>query len=174
MNNSGQRSPLGALRLWTARQWGAAGLFTLVFGLLVGLSTVIIPNSFFSREIPTVWWDYPVWILTSMLAGMLAATYVRPRANSAALTLSTRDNRAGRTGIIGAVLGWFAVGCPVCNKLALLALGYSGALHGFGAAQPFLAAIAIIVTAIALVVRLRGQLSCPVQNPNAAKVEALA
>ncbi|EPR75477.1 hypothetical protein ADILRU_2020 [Leifsonia rubra CMS 76R] len=26
------------------------------------------------------------------------------------------------------MLAWFAVGCPVCNKIALLALGYTGAL----------------------------------------------
>lgn len=153
-----------ALRLWTPRQWWAALGFSAGFALLVGVSTVIIPNTFFSREIPTEWWDYPVWLLTAVLAGMLAATYVRPAAAGPAVTVSKGDVRAGRTGMVGAVLGWFAVGCPVCNKLALLALGYSGALHGFGAAQPFLAALAIGLTAVALVVRLRGQISCPAQN----------
>lgn len=157
-------NPIAALRLWTARQWGAAAAFAAGFGLLVGISTVIIPNSVFSREIATVWWDYPVWIITSLLAGLLAATYVRPAAGGSPGTLTKRDSTAGRTGMVGAVLAWFAVGCPVCNKLALLALGYSGALHGFGAAQPFLAATAILLSGIALVVRLRGQLSCPVQN----------
>lgn len=158
------RESASALRLWTSRQWIAAGGFTILFGVLVGVSTVIIPNTVFSREIPTEWWDYPVWVVTAILAGMLAATYVKPSAGAKDLALSTRDTRAGRTGMVGAVLGWFAVGCPVCNKIALLALGYSGALHGFGAAQPFLAVGAIALTGFALVVRLRGQLSCPVQN----------
>lgn len=153
-----------ALGLWTPRQWLAAVGFIVGFALLVGVSTVIIPNSVFSREIPTEWWDYPVWIITAVLAGLLAATYVRPSAKGDGSPLTKRDSRAGRTGAVGAVLGWFAVGCPVCNKLALLALGYSGALHGFGAAQPFLAAIAIVLTGVALVVRLRGQVACPVQN----------
>lgn len=153
-----------ALRLWTPRQWWAAAAFAAGFGILVGVSTVIIPNTFFARDIPTVWWDYPVWVITAVLAGMLAATYVRPTAGGAQPTLGKRDARAGRTGAIGAVLGWFAVGCPVCNKLALLALGYSGALHGFGAAQPYLAALAIGLSGIALAVRLRGQVACPVQN----------
>lgn len=167
--NAPRPNAVRALGLWTPRQWLAAGGFTIGFALLVGISTVIIPNSMFSREIPTEWWDYPVWLLTSVLAGLLAATYVRPSAGGDASALNKRDSRVGRTGAAGAVLGWFAVGCPVCNKLALLALGYSGALHGFGAAQPFLAALAIILSGVALVVRLRGQVACPVQNAASAR-----
>ena len=60
----------------------------------------------------------------------------------------------------GVALAWFAVGCPVCNKIALLALGYSGALTWFAPAQPYLAAAALLLTAGALVVRLRGQVYC--------------
>ena len=60
----------------------------------------------------------------------------------------------------GGILTWFAVGCPVCNKLALLALGYSGAITWFAPVQPYLAAIALLTTAAALVVRLRGQVLC--------------
>src|SRR5690625_3737578 len=153
-----------ALRLWTPRQWWAAAIFAAAFGVLVGFSTVLIPNNIFSRDIPTLWWDYPVWVLTAVLTGLLAATYVRPAAGGPAPSLVRRDARAGRAGAAGAVLGWFAVGCPVCNKLALLALGYSGALHGFGAAQPYLALAAVGLTAAALVVRFRGQVACPVQN----------
>jgi hypothetical protein len=65
-----------------------------------------------------------------------------------------------RFGMVGGVLAWFAVGCPVCNKLALLALGYSGAITWFAPVQPFLAAAALITTAGALLVRLRGQILC--------------
>src|SRR5690625_458823 len=166
-------TPMRALRLWTPRQWWASAGFTAGFALLVGLSTVLIPNNVFSRDIPAEWWDYPVWLVTAVLAGLLAATYVRPRSTGPAPG-SAGDGRtaAGRTGMVGAVLGWFAVGCPVCNKLALLALGYSGALHGFGAVQPYLAAAAIGLSAVALVVRLRGQVACPVQNPAARQVAA--
>jgi hypothetical protein len=58
------------------------------------------------------------------------------------------------------VLAWFAVGCPACNKLALLALGYSGAITWFAPVQPFLAAAALLTTAGALLMRLRGQTLC--------------
>ncbi len=63
----------------------------------------------------------------------------------------------------GGMLAWFAVGCPVCNKLALLALGYSGAITWFAPVQPFLALGALVLTSVALVWRLRGQVACPVR-----------
>ncbi|MHB1473147.1 MAG: hypothetical protein ACYCV4_05860 [Dermatophilaceae bacterium] len=65
-----------------------------------------------------------------------------------------------RFGMVGGVLAWFAVGCPVCNKIALLALGCSGAVIWFAPGQPFLAAAALMTTSGALVMRLRGQILC--------------
>lgn len=160
------------LRTWTAGQFLAAAGAAVAFGLLLGTATVLIPNSLFSREIPPVWWNYPVWVLTSVLAGMLAATYVRGRPDSAggARTENERDagpgsaaeRRTSRFGVTGSLLAWFAVGCPVCNKFALLALGYSGAITWFAPVQPFLAVGALGLTGVALVVRLRGQVACPV------------
>ncbi|WP_149204941.1 hypothetical protein [Actinotalea subterranea] len=161
-----------ALRSWTRRQAWAAVLFTIVFGLLIGVSTVLIPNPVFGREIPVVAWNYPVWVVTSVLAGMLAATYVRAgRADASAgsdgagAATEVDDDApvdaASRLGMAGGVLTWFAVGCPVCNKIALLALGYSGALTWFAPVQPYLAGVAMLMTAGALVFRLRGQVFCP-------------
>ena len=49
----------------------------------------------------------------------------------------------------------------MCNKFALLALGYSGALTWFAPVQPVLAVIALVLTAVALVVRLRGRVAGP-------------
>ena len=48
----------------------------------------------------------------------------------------------------------------MCNKIALLALGYSGALTWFAPVQPYLAATALVTTAGALLMRLRGQVLC--------------
>jgi len=53
------------------------------------------------------------------------------------------------------------VGCPVCNKIALLALGYSGAITWFAPIQPVLAIGALILTGLALLWRLPAQISCP-------------
>lgn len=69
-----------------------------------------------------------------MLSGLLLATYV-------AGNQSTSDSRTMKVGGAGTFLAYFAVGCPVCNKLALVALGYSGALQYFAPIQPYLAAL---------------------------------
>jgi len=150
-----------ALRGWTVRQRLAAAGFSVTFALLIGIPTVLIPNPVFGREIPVHAWNYPVWIASSILAGMLAATYVRgTRGVSDAKQTDDTADAPSRFGMLGAVLAWFAVGCPVCNKLALLALGYSGAITWFAPVQPFLAAVALVTTAGALLVRLRGQTLC--------------
>ena len=150
-----------ALRDWTVRQSLAAAGFSVAFALLIGIPTVLIPNPVFGREIPVLAWNYPVWIASSILAGMLAATYVR-RTRGVSETKETDDtaDAPSRFGMVGGVLAWFAVGCPVCNKLALLALGYSGAITWFAPVQPFLAAVALVTTAGALLMRLRGQTLC--------------
>lgn len=158
------------LRTWTPRQFLAAVVATVVFGLILGIATVLIPNSLFARDIPPVWWDYPVWILTSISSGMLIATYVRsvnPAQNEVKPASSAEDSaekRTSRFGIAGGMLAWFAVGCPVCNKFALLALGYSGAITWFAPIQPFLAVGALVLSTSALIWRLRGQVACPIST----------
>lgn len=172
-----------ALRAWTTRQTLTAVVAGTGVALLVGVATVLVPNPVFAREIPPVWWNYPVWLLTSALSGMLVATYVQPRTTSRSGDGGDgRDGpdggdrrdvddptarRSSRWGVIGTTLAWFAVGCPVCNKLALLALGYSGAITWFTPLQPVLALGALALTGAALLARLRGQVACPVRPQEA-------
>ncbi len=156
------RTAVTALRMWTSRQVAAAVLGSVGVGLVIGVSTVLVPNSVFGRDIPTVAWNYPVWVVSSVLAGMLLATYVRPQAGVATAAEDPGGDRPARLGTLGGVLTWFAVGCPVCNKIALLALGYSGAITWFAPFQPVLAVGAIALTGWALLQRLRGRVACPV------------
>lgn len=160
---------LRALGAWGLRQVGTALAGALAVGLVIGLATVLIPNAVFDREIPPVAWDFPVWICSSVLAGMLLATYVRPP-ESPAVSAAARpappetkkaDERGSRMGLAGTMLAWFAVGCPVCNKVVLLLLGSAGAMQWFAPVQPVLAAVALTLTTVALVWRLRGQVACP-------------
>src|SRR5690625_2235988 len=174
-----------ALRSWGPRQFSAAVVATTVVAAIIGIATVLIPNPVFARDIPPTWWDYPVWLLSSAMMGMLIATYVRPlqgsrpspeaaqagtgSASAMAEGAVDRSEKGGtRAGGAAGILAWFAVGCPVCNKIALLALGYTGALTWFAPFQPVLAASALILASIALVWRLKGQVACPL--PAAARV----
>lgn len=122
------------------------GLATLV---LIGVPTVLIPNPWFGREIPPRPLDYIVLALTVLLVAALAATYAWP------LTCPTRE----RSLTAGGLLSFFAVGCPVCNKLAVLALGWSGAMTYFAPLQPLLGGAAVLLLAGTLVARLRPLLS---------------
>jgi MFS family permease len=167
-----------ALRLWGPRQWGVVVLAGLATALVLGLATVLIPNGVFSREIPPVWWNYPVWIATSALTGVLVASCVSPVAGGTPLpgdddvaaatvarAVESGERRSARLGAVGTLAAWFAVGCPVCNKLALLALGSTGALTWFAPVQPWLGVLALVLSAFAVVHRLAGQMACPVNLP---------
>lgn len=141
---------LDALRAWTLRHWTVAVLTTLAAAVLVAVPTAVLPTPWFSREIPTPAWAYPVLGLVAALSGLVAATYVR-----------APDGPGGRRASAGALLGFLAVGCPVCNKLVLLVLGYTGAITWFEPLQPVLAVLAVVGLAAALRARLRGAATCP-------------
>jgi hypothetical protein len=146
---------LNALRLWTTRQWAASVVGGLVIALLVALPTAVIPNPIFGREIEPTWWSYPTVIVAGVLGGLLVGTYVR-------VPGSEQVDKAMKLGTAGGIVTFFAVGCPVCNKLVLLALGTSGAMSWFAPVQPFLALGSLVLMGWALRMRLRGSVSCEV------------
>lgn len=128
----------------------------VLVALAMGIPTDLINTPLFTRDVPPTWWSYPVWIVTSILSGLLIATYL-PWARP------TRDRAAvPRVGGLGGLIGFFAVGCPVCNKVVLLLLGASGAMTYFEPVQPFLALASLVLLVVALVLRFRPGRSCPV------------
>jgi hypothetical protein len=84
---------------------------------------------------------------------LLLASYVRAGAGKAS------TGRATASG----VLSFLAVGCPVCKKLVVLAIGISGAMSYWAPVQPFLALASLALLWIAVRRRLRGLQSCPVR-----------
>lgn len=143
------------VRNFGARRWLAAAAGTVAVALAIGLPTVLIPNPVFSRMTPVLWWNWPALIATSVLSGLLLATYVRQPSTEGT------DRPARRGGVAGA-LAYFAVGCPVCNKLVVVALGTSGAMTWFAPLQPVLAVLSIGLLAVALRSRLRAEVTCAV------------
>lgn len=149
---------------WAWLQLLVAVATAVLVAVLVGVPSAVIDNPFFVRMTPVPWWSYLAWVLTSVLSGMLAATYVRRDPAPAAT--------AGRAGLLANVGTTLAVGCPVCNKLVVAALGVSGAMGVWAPVQPVLAFAALALLAWALWRRVTALRSCPVDTrpPNLATV----
>ena len=144
--------PVTAFAAWPIRRWlVAVGVAVLTFAAL-GLSTSVIANPVFGRSIPPTSWAMEVLLATAVLTGLLTATYVS--------TGSPGSQGLDRKGTVGALLSYFAIGCPVCNKFVLIALGSSGAVQFFAPVQPYLAVAGIAILSWALMVRLRGEMTC--------------
>lgn len=151
------------MRSWSVRHWAVAFGTAVLAALVIGVPTMMIPSPFFSRAVPVTWWSYPIWGLSAVLEGLLIATYVRtgePVEQEAAAE-EAEEPRTTKA-IVAGLLSTFAVGCPVCNKIVVLALGVSGALSYFAPVQPFLGIASVGLLIHALVKRLRNADSCPV------------
>lgn len=153
------------MRNWPARRWLAAALGAVATIVVVAVPTDLIDTPVFMRSVPATWWAWPVLLVTGVLSGLLLATYVVPGPASA--DGSPSDSTGSRAGAAGGLLSLLAVGCPVCNKLVLLALGASGAMNWFAPAQPALAVLSVVLLGWALRRRLAGERSCPLPAPPA-------
>jgi hypothetical protein len=147
---------MSAVRAWSPRQWFIAGLGGFVTFFVIGLPTDVIDNPVFGRAIDETPWAMPVLIVTAVLAGLLVGTYVNAQPY----------DRSAKSGSLGGLLTFFAIGCPVCNKLVLLALGTTGAVNYFEPVQPFLAALGIVALAYAFHRRISTVGACPVAMPS--------
>ena len=154
-----------AVTRWSARRWVVAGAGALATALLVALPTAVIPNPVFGRSVAVTWWSYPTVVVTAVLAGLLLATYVRQGEAPDVTVADDEIDRTAKLGMAGTLITFFAVGCPVCNKLVLVALGASGAIAWFAPIQPFLALASIVLMVVALRQRLKGEVACPVSIP---------
>lgn len=142
--------------------WAVAwtGISLFVFGLV----SAIIPNPVFGRQIPPEPFAYWVWLLSAPLMGLVGATWSAPVRQPApatppatfTLTAVPPEGRNGST--VGALAGFgafLAIGCPVCNKLALVLLGTSGALSIWAPLQPVIGAASLLLLAGTLAWRFR-------------------
>ena len=134
-------------------------LAAVMVALLIGIPTGILETSWYTRMTPVLWWNYPVWLLSSVLSGALAATYVR------AASVPVPATEGGGKTFVGTMLSLFAVGCPICNKLVVLALGVSGALSWFAPIQPLLAIASLGLLVYALRARRRTAVACRLRGP---------
>jgi hypothetical protein len=156
--------------------------WALVSLVAYGMVTAIIPNPVFGRQIPPEAFAIAVWLLSSPLIGVVGATYTAPmpaaspqplRFTPAAPVMPLHDvqpvepaeeRRSSTLGTIGSLGAFLAIGCPVCNKIALLLLGTSGALSVWAPLQPVLGAASLLLLAVTAAWRLRLRMrggACP-------------
>ena len=147
---------LATIRGWGTRRYLAALAAGTCWLVLSGVPTDLIDTPLFMRMTPTEWWNYPLWVASAVLVGLLAATYVAGPAQGVV------GASHGSKVFGGGLLSVFAVGCPVCNKLVVLALGAGGALTYFAPVQPILGLLSVGLLLYALRARLAGEGSCPV------------
>ena len=139
-----------------ARRTAVGGAAAVITALAIGIPTGIIQTSWYHRMTPVLWWNYPVWAISAILTGALVASYVRDPA------LPVPATQGGKT-FLGSMLSLFAVGCPICNKLVVMAIGVSGALNWFAPIQPVLALGSLGLLAYALWARRRTAIECRIQ-----------
>ncbi|MEU4710871.1 hypothetical protein AB0G00_31030 [Nocardia salmonicida] len=140
---------------WPIQRWLVALAVASVVAAVVGIPTGVIQTPFYTRMTPVLWWNYPIWFLTAVLSGLVAATYVRSRMPS-----TTRS-----AGLFATLASAFAVGCPVCNKLIVALLGVSGALSIWAPLQPVIAVASLSLLVWALRRRLMGERVCVASTP---------
>jgi hypothetical protein len=140
--------PLAGL-LRSPRFWLVSAGASLATVVILGIPSGIIPNPLFIRMVPTRVSDVVIWLMSAPLVGLTIGTFV---------TRSHAPNH-GRDGELrvgaGSIAVYFAIACPVCNKIVLLALGISGALNVFAPIQPLLGAVSLLFLAATLGYRLR-------------------
>ena len=142
-----------SLLTWSFKRWIVAVSVAVLTYFVIALPTAVVENPLFGREIGVTSWSVTVIVISSVLTGLLTATYVKN-------DFSDENPRQLKIGGTGALLSYFAVGCPVCNKLAIIALGYSGAIQYFAPIQPYLAVAGIALLAYSLRMRLNNEYSC--------------
>lgn len=146
---------LTALLNWPLRRWTVAGSTAILSALVIGIPTAVLPTPFFGRSIAVTSWSIPVLLLTSILTGLLVATYIRTGQ-------LMQDEQSLKIGGLGGFFSFIAIGCPVCNKVALLALGATGAVKFFAPVQPYIATAGIALLLYAVRKRILNESTCSI------------
>ncbi|MDP2349767.1 MAG: hypothetical protein Q8M74_01255 [Chloroflexota bacterium] len=144
-----------------------------------GMVSAIIPNPVFGRQIPPEAFAIAVWLLSSPLIGIVGATYTAPMPATIARAIvftpmapiaavqpveAGEERRSSTLGTLGSLGAFLAIGCPICNKLALMLLGTSGALSIWAPIQPVLGAGSLVLLAVTAAWRIRLRIrggACP-------------
>lgn len=136
-------------RFWVVTVIATAGSL-----VLLGVPTAVIPNPFFVRMTPTEASNLAIWLVSAPMIGLLVATYVGQPTHSG--SHPGAESGTGRA-TLGGIAAYLAIGCPICNKVVVAALGVSGALNYFAPVQPVIGAASVALLGGTLAWRLRNR-----------------
>lgn len=140
-----------------------AVLWALATGFVFGVVTAIIPNPVFGRSVAPTTFAIWTWLLSAPLMGLVMATYTAPapvpqspiRLVAIGPAEAVTERRTATLGSLAGLGAFLAIGCPVCNKVALLLLGASGAMTVYAPIQPFIGAASLVLLVVTAAWRLR-------------------
>jgi hypothetical protein len=124
------------------------GLGVSLAALLVfGIPTSLIPNPIFSRMIPSLPLDYVFLIITSLLVGAYAALHFYGKQ---AAPFKKAEKATAYSGLLGSIV---AFGCPLCNKVFVMALGSSTILNYIEPYRPIIGTVGAAAMGLAVFVK---------------------
>ncbi len=112
--------------------------YALVIFLFFGVAVALIPNPIFIRMVPANTFDYIFLGTTSLLSGLFYALPERKTCNME------------KTSIGGMLLGFLAFGCPTCNKILVLLLGYTALFTIFDPLRPAIGILSVTLLLYAI------------------------
>ena len=124
-----------------------AVLLSLVFFVLLGIPTALIPSPFFSRMIASTIVDYALLALVAALAGSYISysLYIK----------SVQDNNGDYAAVGGTLAAVFSFSCPICNILLVVLFGSTALLVFFEPYRHYLSLLTIALFAIAFYLKAK-------------------
>jgi len=132
------------LNMYTPKAWAVTTLTAAIGMAVIGLATAIYENPFFIRMTPVRAQDYVIWILSSVLMGLIVGSYF----------VASSTSGDGKI-LSGGLLSVLAVGCPTCNKLVVLLVGTTGALTFFAPLQLYIGIASVLLLGWTLFLRTK-------------------
>ncbi len=114
---------------------GYASVYSILFFVVFGVLTVLIPNKFFARMTPITMLDYVFLIFISLLLGIYVSFYHYQKKHG--------SKKCGAVATSGGVFGFLSFGCSLCNKLLILLLGVAGVLAYVEPYRPLIGSIGV-------------------------------
>ena len=133
-----------AFSMFTLKAWIITALAAAIGLVAIGLPTAIYENPFFVRMTPVRPQDYVIWIMSSVLVGLIVGSHF----------VASSTSGDGKI-VSGGVLSVLAVGCPTCNKLVVLLLGTTGALTFFAPLQLYIGIGSVLLLGWTLLLRAK-------------------